>query len=60
MLILTRRIGETIAIGDGIQVVVLGVAGSVVRLGISAPKHVPVHRQEIYERIMLDASRDEK
>jgi carbon storage regulator len=51
MLILTRRILETIMIGHDIEVTVLGVKGNHVRLGIKAPKSTPVHREEIYERI---------
>ncbi len=54
MLILTRRIGETLNIGDDIQVTVLGIKGNQIRLGINAPKDVPVHREEIYERIRHD------
>jgi carbon storage regulator len=51
MLILTRRVGETVMIGDEIAVTVLGVKGNQVRIGVTAPRTVSVHRQEIYERI---------
>jgi len=51
MLILTRRTGETICIGDDVTLTVLGVKGNQVRIGINAPKNVPVHREEILERI---------
>lgn len=51
MLILTRRMGETLTIGDEITVTVLGVKGNQVRVGVSAPRELPVHRQEVYERI---------
>jgi carbon storage regulator len=51
MLILTRRLGESVKVGDEVTVTVLGVKGSQVRLGFAAPKDVAVHRQEIYERM---------
>jgi len=51
VLILTRRTGETLNIGDSIQVTILGIKGNQVRIGIDAPKDVPVHREEIYEKI---------
>ena len=51
MLILTRRVGETLMIGDEVSVTVLGVKGNQVSIGINAPKDVAVHREEIYERI---------
>jgi carbon storage regulator len=55
MLILTRRPGELVKIGDDVDVVVLGVRGNQVRLGINAPKEVTVHREEIYNRINIGA-----
>jgi len=54
MLILTRRVGETITIGDNVRVTVLSVKGNQVRLGIDAPKDIAVHREEIFERIQRE------
>jgi carbon storage regulator len=59
MLILTRRVGETLVIGDQVTITVLGVKGNQVRVGINAPKDVAVHREEIYQRIHKDGSSTE-
>lgn len=54
MLILTRRVGETLMVGDDVTVTVLGVKGNQVRIGVNAPKNVSVHREEIYQRIQKE------
>ena len=58
MLILTRRVGETLMIGDEVTVTVLGVKGNQVRIGVNAPRDVSVHREEIYERIKAEQQQD--
>jgi carbon storage regulator len=58
MLILTRRVGETVVIGNDVTVTVLGVKGNQVRLGVNAPREVAVHREEIFERIKREQSEE--
>ena len=60
MLILTRRVGETVMIGNEVTVTVLGVKGNQVRIGVNAPKDVAVHREEIFERIKREQDQDSR
>jgi len=60
MLILTRRINETLMVGDDVKVTVLGINGNQVRIGVQAPRHIPVHRQEIYEKIKKEELSDSR
>ena len=55
MLILTRRVGETIMVGDEVTITVLGVNGNQIRIGIHAPREIAVHRKEVYERIQAES-----
>ena len=56
MLILTRRMNETLMVGDDVSVTVLGINGNQVRIGVKAPRHIPVHRKEVYDKIKKEES----
>ena len=60
MLILTRRVGETLMIGDGVTVTVVAIAGNQVRVGINAPRDVEVHREEVYERVQAERAQEKR
>ena len=60
MLILTRKVNETLMVGDNVSVTVLGIKGGQIRLGINAPREIAVHRQEVYERIKQESGGDEQ
>ncbi len=60
MLILTRRIGESLVIGEQINVMILAIKGNQVRIGIDAPKDIPVHREEVYQRIQEEKQKEQK
>lgn len=60
MLILTRKVGEALMVGDDVNITVLGVKGNQVRIGVSAPKEIAVHREEIYQRIQKEKNQETK
>lgn len=60
MLILTRKIGESLMIGDNITITVLGIKGTQIRVGINAPKYIAVHREEIYKKLKTDKEKNNK